>query len=569
MAELPTAGHRPRPVAAHPDPSPDLLRDPPGDLPDLLGRLVRRDPHAVVLVDRSPDGASLPVRRGELAARVRSLAAELAVAGVGPDGCVAVWLPNWSDTVVWQLAAAARGAHVVGLNTRYNVEEVAHVLRRARPAVLALAVGFHGLDLLGTLRGAVAAAPKVPVPVVAPVTGPGRPAVDDPSRVDVGGGAWAPGPVDAAAPEPPRGDPERLVAAFTTSGSTGRPKLAAHTGAAVLAHAAAAATALGIEDGDAVLCALPLSGVFGFNTAMATLAAGGVCVLEPVFDAEAVLDDLAAHRVTHVVGGDDLVLRLHDAWTARPRALPHWRWLGIADFQRRARELAAWAEVTFGTVATGLYGSSEVFALTSCWPAAEPAPSRWDAGGRVVLAQTAVRVADPSSGEVLPSGTEGELQFRGPTVVDTYLGAPDVADTVFTADGWFRSGDLGVLVDDGAFVYVCRAGDALRLRGFLVDPAEIELRLAAHPGVSAAKVVGVEGPDGATRAVAFVVPREGEAVGELQEWCAAGLARFKVPEAVHLVPGLPMTDGPNGLKVRTATLREWAAERHGGHPAEP
>lgn len=75
-------------------------------------------------------------------------------------------------------------------------------------------------------------------------------------------------------------------------------------------------------------------------------------------------------------------------------------------------------------------------------------------------------------------------------------------------------------------------------------------------------VVGVEGSDGATRAVAFVVASEGAAADELRQWCAAGLARFKVPDVVHLVPGLPMTDGPNGVKVRTATLREWARERH-------
>jgi len=549
-------------VPRHPDPSPQLCADPPQDLPDLLGRLVRRDPGPVVLVDKAPDGASLPVRRGELAARVRTLAVELAGSGVGPGDCVAVWLPNWSDTVVWQLAAAARGAHVIGLNTRYNVDEVAHVLRRARPSVLALAVGFHGLDLLTTLRGAVAEAADVPPPVVAAVAGPGRPPVPDPAAVDVGGGAWTPGPVDPAAPELPEGDPTDLVTAFTTSGSTGRPKLAAHSGGAVLAHATAAAAALGIEDGDAVLCALPLSGVFGFNTLMATLAGGGTGVLEPVFDGDAVLDDLAAHSVTHVVGGDDLVLRLHQAWTARPQELPSWRWLGIADFQGRARELAAWAGTAFGTHVTGVYGSSEVFALTSCWPADEPEPGRWDAGGRVVVPQTAVRTVDPESGKELARGAEGELQFRGPTVVDAYLGAPEVSATAFTTDGWLRSGDLGVLVDDGAFVYVCRTGDALRLRGFLVDPAEVERRLTAHPAVSAAKVVGIEGADGATRAVAFVVTSGAGTADELRQWCAAGIARFKVPDAVHLVAALPMTDGPNGLKVRTGTLREWARERH-------
>ncbi|HYH30908.1 MAG TPA: AMP-binding protein [Pseudonocardia sp.] len=546
----------PRAVSPHPG----VPAAVPRDLPDLVGGPARRDPDAVVAVDKGPGGAGIPVTRGALWRRVATLAAQLADAGIGRGDCVAVWLPNWSDALVWQFAVAARDAHVIGINTRYNVEEVAHVLRRARPRIVALAHGFHGLDLLERLRAAVAEA-GTPPPVVAPVPGPGGPQATDPAAVDVGGGVWTPRPVDTVeAADPAPSDPDALAVAFTTSGSTGMPKLAAHRGAGVLAHAVADAAALGLTEADVVLCALPLSGVFGYNTAMAALAAGAVCVLEPVFAADAVLDDMAAHRVTHVVGGDDLVLRLHEAWRARPRDLSAWRWCGIADFQGRSRELAAWARDAFGTATSGVYGSSELFALLAFWPADEPEPGRWDGGGRVVHAGIEVRVADPVTDEVLAPGQEGELQFRGPNVVDAYLGDPDAAGRASTADGWFRSGDLGVRVDDGAFVYVCRMGDALRLRGFLVDPAEIEFRLAAHPGVHTAKVVGVDGADGGTRAIGFVVPEAGAepAPEELREWCAAALARFKVPDAVHVIAEMPTTTGTNGTKIRAATLREWA-----------
>lgn len=557
----PTPGTAPRTVAPHPSRPPAS----PADLPDLLRRLVEQDPAAMVVLDKGPEGGSLPVTCGELEHRCRSLAASLADRGVGPGGCVAVWLPNWSEVLVWQFAVASLGGHVIGLNTRYNVDEVAHVLRRAEPVVLALAHGFHGLDLGATLVRAVAAAGTAP-PSVAVVTGPGEPPIVDPSPFDVGAGAWV--PPDGAASGPPLrvADPARLVVAFTTSGSTGLPKLAAHTGAGVVEHARADAVSMGLAEGDAVLCALPLSGTFGYSTVMATLAAGGICVLQPVFDPSQVLDDLATHGVTHVVGGDDLVLRLHDAWVERPRDLAGWRWCGLADFQGRARELAAWARDAFGTVTSGVYGSSEVFALTSMWPAEEPEPARWDAGGRVAHDGIEVRVVDPGDGSVAAAGLEGELQFRGPNVVDAYLGDPEALRRAFTEDGWFRSGDLGVLVDEGAFVYVCRIGDALRLRGFLVDPAEIELRLAAHPSVRTARVVGIESGDGSTRAVAFVV-LDSDAVPEadgthgLRAWCADALAAFKVPDAVHCVEALPTVSGPNGTKVLTGTLREWARQR--------
>ena len=129
----------------------------PRDLPDLLGRLVRRDPGAVVAVDKGPDGTTLPVTRAELWDRVTALAGDLRAAGVGAGDCLAVWLPNWSDALAWQLAAAACSAHVVGINTRYNVTEVAHVLDRARPRLVALAAEFHGLDLRDRLAEAVTA----------------------------------------------------------------------------------------------------------------------------------------------------------------------------------------------------------------------------------------------------------------------------------------------------------------------------------------------------------------------------------------------------------------------------
>jgi len=450
----------------------------------------------------------------------------------------------------------------------------------ARPRLVAVAHGFHGLHLRERLveaaRRAAAAGPEAGTaaadpPQVAVVPGPGTPAAPTAAELagyDLGAGAWTPPPaqlpVDTARPtELPRSDPDALAVAFTTSGSTGRPKLAAHRGSGVLGHAVADAAAIGLATGDVLLCGVPLAGTFGFSAAMAALGGGATVLLEPVFDADGVLDDMASHRVSHVVGGDDLGLRLERAWRRRPRDLPAWRWWGAANFQGRLAELAQWAERSFGTATTGLYGSSEVFALTAMWPADEPAPRRWEGGGRVVTPEILVRAADPDTGAVLAAAQEGELQFLGPNVVDGYLGNPEAAARAFTEDGWFRSGDLGYVVEQGVFVYTCRMGDALRLRGFLVDPSEMEARLAEHPGVDTAKVVGIPGPDGGTRAIGFVVPAEAASPGpqELREWCGATLAKFKVPDAVHLIDAMPTIASPNGNKILKTTLVEWAQER--------
>lgn len=530
------------------------------NLLSMLDDLVQRDPDATIAIDAHTE-QPIMVRRADLWHRVLRLRADLAAAGVGRGACVAVWLPNWSDALAWQFATASLGAHVIGLNTRYNVEEVTHVLQRARPTVLAIAHAFHGLDLIGRLREAVRVA-DVAAPSVVVVAGPHGPACEDPSPYDVGAGAWT--PTEVADPLVPTAEGDELAVAFTTSGSTGKPKLAAHKESAVVSHARADADGVGLREGDVALCALPLSGVFGFSTAMAALAGGAACLLEPVFDEDTVVADMARFGVTHVVAADDMLTRVADAWRRRPRDLSRWRWLGIADFLGRSQEIAEWARDEFGTVTSGVYGSSEVFALTCFWPLDEPAPRRWSGGGRLVSTEIEARTVDPVSEEVTAVGEQGELQLRGPNVVDAYLGDPEAAARSFTADGWFKTGDLAVITEDGAIEYVCRIGDVLRLRGFLVDPAEIEHRLADHPSVLTAKVVGVRDADGATIAVGFVVLEPGKAVTgqELREWCAEALARFKVPAMVHVIDEMPTTSGTNGTKIRAATLREWAQQRH-------
>lgn len=551
----------------------------------FLSDFVGADPGAIATVD-VVDGQLSRTTRRELEERVRALSAELRTVGVDRGQCVAVMLPNWSDTIVWQFAASALGAHVIGVNTRYNTREVVHILKSARPCVVAVADRFLGLDLFGTLAEAVASAEQDAAPAVAVV---GRPSVSvssmrpdrDAGSFDLGGGAWragsgwtgtvhVPSTPDMAAftvagqaaeqEDPSAVDP--LAVAFTTSGSTGTPKLAAHREGAVVAHAEADASALGIAGGDVVLCVLPVSGVFGFNTAMAGLAGGATLFMEPVFDATATLNRMEALGVTHVVGGDDLYGRLHDQWQLSGGDLSSLKLLGIADFLGRTKEIATWARDRFDAVTTGVFGSSEVFSLMLLWHPNDAEKLRWTGGGRPVSTSIAVRIADPFDDTVLPNGQQGEIQVRGPNVVDAYLGNAEAAEAAFTADGWFRSGDLGTATGDGGYTYVCRMGDVLRLRGFLVDPAEIEQRIAEHPGVQLAKVVGIIGQGGYTQAIAFVVPESASVVdgAEVTAWCASALASFKVPSAVHFIDSMPTTIGGNGTKIRAVELRERALQ---------
>ena len=128
-----------------------------------------------------------------------------------------------------------------------------------------------------------------------------------------------------------------------------------------------------------------------------------------------------------------------------------------------------------------------------------------------------------------------------------------------TEDGFVRSGDLGFLID-GGFVFLSRMGDAIRLGGFLVSPAEIEEVVEAHPGVSAVQVVAVE-HEGRNRPIAFVLAGPDFDEESVYGFCRGRIAKFKVPERFFAVDEFPATVGPNGTKIQKGKLREMALER--------
>jgi fatty-acyl-CoA synthase len=525
-------------------------------LTTAFAALARETPDAVALVEVF-GGTTRQVTFAELEVLGAGLAQALAEHGVRRGDVVGVWLPNTVESVALELALARLGAATLGVNTRYGEHEIAHLLATGRPVGMIAPADFHGIDFAGRLAAAVEAnAASAPPPKWVAWIGRDAGAVGSVS-------SWQLEPVlEGGSATYDEGQPHDPVNYFTTSGSTGLPKLAGHDQQSVVRHARNAAAAFGMRPGDASLGVLPLSGVFGFNHVIAMLLTGGTTVLVPVFDPVETVLAMAEHGVTHVIGGDDLFGRLREGWEGAGRPALAWRRGGIADFGGSAVACVAWAEEQFGADVTGVYGSSEVFALTAAWPAGLPLDAPARGGGRVVAPDIEVRVVDPDTGLEAARGRTGELQLRGYNVVTDYLGSTG-ADP-FTEDGWFRTGDLGHQGDrDDEFVYLCRAGDALRLRGFLVEPAELERFLMDQPGVDTAKVVAAPDGDGTDVVVAFVTvdaDDRGRAVtaDDLLGTARARLAAFKVPRAVRVVDELPVTSGTNGTKIRSAVLREWA-----------
>ena len=520
---------------------------------------------------RTPDATAVAYRGGrlswaELDGAARRAARALSDLGVGRGDRVALWLPNSPAYLIAWLGAARLGAITVAVNTRFRAVEVADIVRRSGARLLFLWPGFRGipfLDILGEIdRGALervetlvvyeeegasggtAASPALPASLAhcRRVAFPDlleRPPLDE----------------DRAAP----GDGSNM---FTTSGTTRTPKFVLHSHASVTAHALTMARALGYaaDPGSGVLGVLPLCGVFGFCQMTAALAAGSTLALTSAFDAAEAVRLVDEHRVRCLNVADDMLMAMFDA-TPREVALPTVEACGFAAFAAKPDELLARAEAR-GLPLVGLYGMSEVQAFFSRQPL-DASPERRLLGGGIPIDPAGrVRIRDPESGRLLAAGEAGEIEISGPSLMREYFENPAATQESITGDGFIRSGDLGYLTDDGGFVYLARMGDAMRLGGFLVSPAEIEGHLNEHPAVGGAQVVRVDTERG-SRPVAFVTVTAGGGFDEeaLRDHCGRSLARFKVPARIFAVDEFPTTKSANGTKIRRSELRRMAEER--------
>lgn len=520
---------------------------------DWLAGQANADPQREVLIEHVGDDR-LVVTVSELFERSRSLAAGLASLGIGEGDVVAIWLPNQVEWVVSEFACAALNVAVLGLNTRYKSHEVSHLLDTIAVSAIILPENFLDIDFIATYREATVSVRN------------SRDDFTDPRLIFVG--EVPPAAVEFTFPPARYADlvasdpmsqwqsrPHVLSNLFTTSGSTSAPKIAGHDQASIVRHSRAGAHALGVREGDRILAALPLCGVFGFNSVMALFFGGGAAVLMRVFDKVVAGELLQSEAVTHVVGGDEMLSAALDSVPAGVD-LPALRRGGIANFVGRAKDVVEAADAKWNAKISGVYGSSELFALSAIWPEDSDVGVRALGGGIPVDPGIHVRVVDVESGEIAESGAPGELQFRGYNTISGYVNNESATAAALTADGWFRTGDLGYL-QGSAFVYQCRAREALRLHGFLVEPREIEEFFSADPSIEEVHVVGID-TDHGTSAVAFVKVRDGSTFSEIEllKRARQQLANFKVPSRIVEVAEFPTTAGTNGTKVRFEQLRE-------------
>lgn len=493
--------------------------------------LTAHDPHLPAFYQ-----AGQPVTRGELQQASQRAASFLWERGLRRGDRLAVWIPDGAVWLQLLFGAAQLGVLVVPVSTRLKTAEALHVVNTAQARMLVVPTRFLDFDYMeaaSAIQHAVGALEHV---VNVPVTGEFM---------------WDAYPARAAS----LGEGLDPWCTFSTSGTTGKPKLAVHTQAGIVTHVLNVAAATDMRPGDATLCALPLYGVMGFVLAISSLAAGAACVFLPVFKAQAAAEAMERHAVTHFYGSDamlDMVLGVPG------HSFRNWRRGGFAEFAGLGSRITdkAWAD--WQVPLTAIYGMSECFALAALRDTNATGDERRLAGGHPVAPVISFRIVDPATGEVVPEGEQGELQLRGYNVTAGYLNNPTATADAFTSDGWLRTGDLA-RAQGRAFQYLSRLKDTLRLRGYLVDPAEIEEFLVTHPAVAAAQVVGVHQEGEGDVAVAFIRTRTADvSEAALLEFCKRGIAGFKLPRRIVALDSFPQVDGPNGVKILKHVLRDLA-----------
>jgi malonyl-CoA/methylmalonyl-CoA synthetase len=452
-----------------------------------------------------------------------------------PASRIAVQVEKSVESLLFYLAVLRAGHVYLPLNTAYKSEEVGYFIGDAEPAVLvcapkdfawasklAFAAGTTYVFSLGDHRNGSLL-----------------------ERASHFGDVHTPAGRDA----------DDLAAILYTSGTTGRSK------GAMLTHGNLLSNALTLkrywrwrtpaEGGDVLIHALPIFHVHGlFVASHGALLAGAKMLWLARFDAREVVRALP--RASVFMGVPTLYVRLLGEPTLTREACRHMRVFISGSAPLLLDTFARFRERTGHTILER-YGMSETVMLTSNPYGAKDGGRR---GGTVgfPLPGVELRVIG-ADGVALPPGAVGAIEVRGPNVFAGYWRMPERTLEEFTGDGWFRTGDVGRVDDDGYLTIVGRSKDLIISGGYNVYPAEIESVLNDMPGIAESAVVGVPHRDFGEAVVAVVVARAGATLDPtaLTRELKAKIANFKVPKAIFVVTELPR----NAMaKVQKNLLRE-------------
>jgi acyl-CoA synthetase (AMP-forming)/AMP-acid ligase II len=498
----------------------------------------------------------------DIAANVRAASAWLHSQGVEPGDKISIWMPNCPEFLWCVLGAAQLGAVGVVLNTRLRLDEVAYQIDQSDSIGVITTGSATFRDFLGDLtnlapgicsdsaRAGGSGANRLPkLRFVA--------AIDEAPAQYEKVAIWREGAA-CTARFAVADDPDAPALIAYTSGTTALPK------GVVLTHCIwrkgfDAGATMGISQDDRLYLCVPLFGMMGLitNGPLSWWTHGACVVLEERYDLDSFFATVARERCSIV----QLMPAVMEPILQDPRfkTLDRSRWRLATVLSSHPDTLKAAVErFGFRQVVCG-YGMTETTAIVTRTLFDEPFEVQIGSNGRP-LPDVAINIVDPETLRELEPGEPGEICLKGYFVMKEYYKKPVETAEVLLPDGWFRTGDLGVL-DAGQYLHFQgRLKDSYKTNGFNVSASEVETAIREHPAVKDAAVVAIPHPTFGDVGVAFVIPRAEANLtdADVLQQCRAKLASFKVPVRVLFVDAFPITAGTE--KVQKFQLKQRALQ---------
>ncbi len=525
----------------------------------FLRQIAREHGHRVAVV--SPQRQ---LTYAALEAEARTLARALLGAGVAKGARVAVWMGNRPEWIVSAFAVGMTGGVLVPVNTFAKPTELDYILRHSDASTLLLQPELlhHGL-----LDALLAAHPEILRAEPGRLLDPTLPQLRRIASlsIDTPRGAVETVPqllahadrvsdelLDACIDEVEPSDDGVLI---YTSGTTANPKGVLHTQRAPILQAWRFAEMLCFDPDDRLYTTYPFFWTAGIAMSIGgAFAAGARLLLQESFEPGAALDMIERERATAVHAWPHQQKALGEDESASRRDLSSVR---KVDFSSPIAKLAGLARDVYGAGAS--YGLSESFTIASALPADAPAAERRSSSG-VAWPGNRLRIVDPETGAALPTGSEGEIALKGPTLMRGYYKV--LPEHVFDADGFFRTQDGGCLDASGRLLWSGRLSNLIKTGGANVSPVEIQELLEGHPDLKLGIAVGIGHPTLGEVIVLCAVAVEGAAPSEdgVRAWLRERLAAYKLPKRVLFFENDELAYTAN-QKVQVEPLKQAALRR--------
>jgi len=515
--------------------------------PDYISATAQAAPERAAVIDTAGT-----LTYGELCNLVDRLALHLLELGIRKEDRFGVQMPNWREFILMRFALAKIGAVAMPLPVDWRQKEVEYALVATEAVGILAPSLYRGRDYVAEHAEIAPALAAMRTRIVVGSNG-----APPPGWISMG--ALLEDPIERRTPAErlasvrPGANEVDLIA--TTSGSNAAPKLVVRTPNCYLATTRQFVEHRGHFTGDDVVASLvPITRGMGHYIGVASsVMSGSTMALLEQFSPEGALRWLEQSRATVAVAVPTQIVKILQLPNFDSYDLSALR-LVVNGGAAIAPAIAEEAERRFGCTVLSAYGSVE--GATPVCTAADDLPhQRYNTVGRVMPGME-LRVVD-DAGKPVPTGAAGEIVYRGPGLSLGLWRDPDAYRAMLDEEGWFRTGDLGALDEDGYLSIVGRKKEIIIRGGINISPLEVEGLLQTHPSVRQVAVVKMPDPVMGERCCAYVVPEPGVeiSIATLAAFLdSRGVAKYKFPERVELRKEMPTT--PDGGKLLRRALEE-------------